>query len=100
MTQIELRFRAGYMEEPIMIKGTDIFYHCDVKELPISDDLKEAIQAWDDEYQGTLDSHYPPDSAFKSPEAKTAHTRKGAELAERLQAELGEAYNVKYMTYS
>jgi hypothetical protein len=58
--------------------------------------LKEAIQSWDDEYQSTLDSHYPPDSAFESLDAEAAHTRKGAELAERLQAELGEAYSVKY----
>ncbi len=100
MTQIELQLHAAYMEEPLIVEGADFFYHCDVKKLPISDDLKEAIQAWDDEYQGTLDRNYPPDSAFKSPDAETAHTRKGAELAERLQAELGEAYSVKYKTYS
>lgn len=96
MAKIPLRLWAAYMEEPIMVKETDIFSHCDVQTLPISDDLKEAIQAWDDEYQSTFDSAYPPDSGFSSPYAQAAHTRQGAELAERLQMELGDAYSVEY----
>ncbi|WP_273795281.1 hypothetical protein [Brucella intermedia] len=79
-----------------MVKETDIFSHCDVNSLPISDDLKEAIEAWDDEYQSTFDSGYPPDSGFISPDLEAAHKRQGAKLAERLQEELGDYYSVEY----
>ncbi|PRA85915.1 hypothetical protein CQ054_10630 [Ochrobactrum sp. MYb29] len=96
MTKTPLRLWAAYMEEPVTVKKTDIFSHCDVQSLPISDELKEAIQAWDDEYQSTFDSGYPPDSAFKSQASEATHTKQGAELAERLQAELGEAYSVEF----
>lgn len=94
MSKTSLRLWAAYMEEPIMVKVTDIFPHCDVKSLAISDSLKEAIQAWNDRYQST----YPPDSGFESPDAEAAHFRYGAELAVRLQTELGEAYSVEFRT--
>lgn len=79
-----------------MVKETDIFSHREVNSLPISDDLKEAIQAWDDEYQSTFDSGYPPDSGFISSDLEAAHKRQGAKLAERLQEELGDYYSVEY----
>lgn len=43
MTKKLLRLRAAYMEEPIMVKETDIFSHRDLQSLPIPDDLKDAI---------------------------------------------------------
>ena len=93
---IPVRFSTAYMEDPIMVKDSDIFHHYDVQSLPISDNLKNAIQAWDREYQATFDRDYPPDSGFASPDLEAAHSIKGAELAERLQTELGERYFVEY----
>jgi hypothetical protein len=84
------------MEEPIMIKDSDIFHHYAVQDLPISDELKSALNSWDEEYQSTFDSAYPPDSGFASIDLERAHVERGRELAERLQAELGDGYLVEY----
>lgn len=86
------------MEEPIMIKDGDIFRHCDIQKLNCSDALKREIQTWDDEYQDTFNSEYPPDSCFDTLDAEKAHTERGAIIAERLQGELGDAYLVEYRT--
>lgn len=96
MSKSMVTLRAAFMEEPIMIKDSDIFHHYDTNKLPISSDLKAEIAAWDEEYQMTFNSSYPPDSAFKSPEIEKAHVKKGDELARRLQIELGDRYIVEY----
>lgn len=96
MNKISVKFQAAYMEEPVMMKDSDIFHHVDTKYLKVSAELRDAIQAWDDEYQNTLDQNYPPDSAFPSLEADIAHNEKGRLLARALQEELGEGYLVNF----
>ena len=68
----------------------------DIDELPISQKLKVKISAWDDEYQATFDSEYPPDSGFGSPEEKRRHVAEGQKLASELQQELGGNYIIEY----
>lgn len=92
----KLRFWAAYMEEPIMVKDDDIFHHKVIEDLSISDELKNKLRAWDDEYQNTLDLGYPPDSSFPTTELAVQHAQRGRELAERLQEELGDDYLVEY----
>ena len=96
MLKKKVRFQAAYMEEPIMIKDGDIFHHYDVRVLGLSCALQRAIQDWDEKYQATLDSEYPPDSRFETPEAEKAHIVEGLKLAELLQKELGAAFVVKH----
>lgn len=96
MRKIHVRMWAGYMEEPLMFKETDIFKHKDVNELDISADLKADIQAWDDEYQDTLDHSDPLSSGFSSEELKNDHGQRGAQLSVRLQEELGNEYQVEF----
>ena len=91
-----LRLWAAYMEEPIMVHDGDILRHCDIDDLAISDGLKSKLQAWDDEYQDTFDQNDPLGSDFPSNESAALHAKKGAELAQLLQGELGDEYAVEY----
>lgn len=91
-----LRLAKEYLAGPVFCPDFEKMGHIDVEELPVSEELKRAIQAWDSEYQSTFNDDYPPESGFASSELEVAHTRQGAELAERLQAELGEGYSVEY----
>lgn len=47
MEKTPVQLGATYMEEPITIKKTDVFSHCEVDILPIPDDLKRGIREWD-----------------------------------------------------
>lgn len=96
MSKIQVKLWAAFYADPVSIKDSDIFNYSDLSELNISDELKEAMQAWDDEYQATFDGDYPPNSGFASSDLEATHFAKGEELAKRLQAELGEGYSVKY----
>jgi hypothetical protein len=93
---ITIRLSPEYLAYPIFCSDLENMRHIDLEELPISSDLKSAIKVWDDEYQATFDSDYPPDSSFPTPEAKKAHVERGATLAKRLQEELGPTYRVEY----
>ena len=94
---IELRLGDEYMAEPVFCGDVDRMGHIDTDDLPVSDDLKKDLHAWNDEYQSTFDDSYPPDSGFSLPELELAHVIKGAELAERLQVEMGADYDVAYL---
>ena len=72
--------------------------HIDVDDLPLSQELKAEITAWDSEYQAAFNSHYPPDSGFGSPEMAVRHIAEGQQLARKMQEELGEGYKVDYCT--
>ncbi|MGY6770191.1 hypothetical protein [Komagataeibacter sp. NFXK3] len=64
--------------------------------LPISDDLKKALDAWQRAFDAILDWDDPggPDTGFETPDARDAFDQQGIELAARLQRELGTQYQV------
>ncbi|MES9962699.1 MAG: hypothetical protein ABW116_04115 [Candidatus Sedimenticola sp. 20ELBAFRAG] len=96
IAMINLRLAKEYMAGPIFCFDPESMGHVDLVDLPISDELRLAISTWDDEYQGTFNDEYPPDSGFDSPEVDQDHIERGAILAERLQSELGSEYKVEY----
>lgn len=59
--------------------------------LDLSDELREAITAWDERFQNTFNSAYPPDSAFPAPDDEAAWLSDGKRLAQRLRSEMPEA---------
>ena len=63
--------------------------------LPISRPLAQAISDWGENFQATYDEGYPPDSSFNSPEEEDQFYKKGLALANQLQIELGEEYQVR-----
>lgn len=93
---IRLRLANEYLTEPIFCPDLNAMGHVDVDELPLSQELKAEIAAWDSEYQATFNGEYPPDSGFSSPEVELQHMAVGQQLAKRLQQELGEGYAVEY----
>jgi hypothetical protein len=64
--------------------------------ITLSDDLLEAITAWDSRYQSTYVDHDPASSGIKNPEERAAFNAVGEELARRLRAELPAAITVQY----
>jgi len=93
---IHLRFGKEYLAGPVFCPDPEKMGHVDLKDLPISENLRVSIVNWNHEYQDTFNSEYPPDSGFATPESEHLHDKKGAVLAKRLQAELGDAYLVEY----
>ena len=92
----KLRLWAAYLEEPIMVKGDDIFRHKEINDLLLSEELKSKLRDWDDEYQNNFDQNDPLGSDFPSSEAADLHAQTGMELAQLLQEELGGEYVVEY----
>lgn len=93
---IKLRLANEYLAGPIFCPDPERMGHIDIDDLPLSQELKAKISAWDNEYQATLNSDYPPDSGFSSPEAERRHIAVGQRLAQRLQQELGDSYTIEY----
>ncbi|WP_200627102.1 hypothetical protein [Pseudomonas sp. LAM2023] len=93
---IKLRLANEYLTGPIFCPEPDAMGHIDVDDVPISQELRAEISAWDSEYQATFNSDYPPDSGFSSPEAELRHIAEGKQLAQKLQQELGGGYTVEY----
>ncbi|EHD14057.1 hypothetical protein CIN_14160 [Commensalibacter intestini A911] len=67
--------------------------------MPISDALKKELLDWSDEYDGIFNDDDPANSDFKSLEDKTAFIKQGDNLQKKLQAELGNGYEVTYRNF-
>lgn len=85
-----------FLSTSLFCPDLDSMGHVDMENLPISSDLKIELALWNDEFQKTFDSCYPPDSSFPTPELAETHAGRGRELAKRLQEELGDDYLVEY----
>jgi hypothetical protein len=68
----------------------------DLDQLPLTVDLKNALRAWAETYDKTLNQEYPPDSGFASPEDEAAFEAEGRRLWKDLQAQLGPEFRVSY----
>ena len=65
--------------------------------LPISPSLVQALDAWSEAHERTLNQTYPLLSGFPDASTADAWLRAGAELAARLQEELADQrYGVEY----
>lgn len=68
----------------------------DPHSLPLTDDLRAAIQRWADAYDRTLDTDYPEDAGFADPSEQEAFEAEGMRLWRELQAQLGRDWSVVY----
>ncbi len=89
-----LRFGAVYITCPIF--DEDSLCYRTPSELSISDLLRSQIKEWDLEYQKTFCEDYPPDSKFETLEDLERHNARGLVLAEQLQKELGDQYEIQF----
>ena len=74
--------------------GQNIYENTDPNKLPISQELKRDLSAWEKKYDDTLDEEYPPDSGFKSEQEEKQFKKDGENLQKRLQQELGDGFQV------
>ncbi|BBP59727.1 hypothetical protein PHLH4_33170 [Pseudomonas sp. St316] len=93
---IRLRLTSEYLAGPLFCPDPDRMGHVEVEDLPLSQELKAKISAWDGEYQATFNSEYPPDSGFHTLEAELRHKAEGEHLAEVIQQELKSGYTIEY----
>lgn len=93
---IRLRLTSEYLAGPIFCPDADKMGHVDIEDLPLSQELKTRISAWDSEYHATFNSDYPPDSGFATHEAELRHIAEGEQLAKMMQQELESSYTVEY----
>lgn len=93
---IRLRLTSEYLAGPIFCPDPNRMGHVDIEDLPISQELMAKIRSWDEEYQATFNSDYPPDSVFPTLEAELRHKAEGMQLAKSLQQELKGGYMIEF----
>jgi hypothetical protein len=70
----------------------------ELDDLPVSDDLRDDLEAWADRFDATLDMDDPARSVgFEPPDSPDAFIADGAALAARVQDELGTDWIVRYV---
>ena len=91
-----LKLMADYECSPLWDQtetGTD---NIDPEDLPISQGLRDALNAWAQQYDGTLDRADPHRSGFPNPEAEVTFNADGQALLDRLKAELGQGHTLTF----
>lgn len=93
-----LKLGVAYMDYPIWISPNDgsYSYGVEIEELNISTSLQESLERWEKSYHETFVSEDPPSSGFESYDQKSQHIQEGANLANDLQRELYDNYQVLY----
>lgn len=92
-----IRFGATYGAPPIFCEDLNYLGYVNLNELRLSKDLIKDINQWDDFYQKTFCSEYPPDSSFKNKLEEEIFVEEGRKLAVRLHNELQDQYIVYYI---
>ena len=67
-------------------------------DLPLTDELRSAIQRWADTYDRTLNQDFPPDSGFTNPSEQEAFEEEGMRLWRELQGQLSPGWSVTYFS--
>lgn len=73
--------------------GTD---KVDIEDLPISQGLRDALDAWTQRYDDTLNRDDPRRSGLPNLEAEAAFNAGGQALLDRLKLELGQEYALTF----
>jgi hypothetical protein len=79
-----------------MYDAHDLVDNPDPDELPVTADLKVALERWSAAYEGTTDVEDPLNSGFATPADEEAFEAEGRRLCAELQAQLGPEYTVSY----
>lgn len=83
---------------PLWYRDGDIFYNLDPSELAIKESLRKLILQWGKEFDETLNSLSPKESAFKSHEEEIAFENKGLKIWRELIKEIGEDYDIEFFS--
>ncbi len=98
---LTLGLRADWGTWPLWVCADDDFPEpYDVDEIdaivPLSDELREAISAWDERFQATYNADAPQESAFASEDDEAAFIAQGEVLARRIRQEAPAHVLVRY----
>lgn len=91
-----LKLMADYECSPLWEQtetGTD---NVDPEDLAISQGLRDALNAWAQRYDDTLDRDDPRRSGFPNPDAEVIFNADGQALLDRLKLELGQEYTLTF----
>lgn len=91
-----LKLMADYECSPLWEQteaGTD---NVDPEDLPISQGLRDGLNAWAQRYDDQLDRGDPRLSGFPNLEAEAAFNADGQALLDGLKAELGQEYTLTF----
>ncbi len=91
-----IRLLADYDCYALWLCDAPKYVNISPETLAISEELAELINQWSDEYDRTLNREDPRSSGFRSLEAERRFVSSGQLLADRLKAELGSDWKVRY----
>ena len=91
-----LKLMADYDCSPLWEQTETGMDNIDPENLPISQGLRDALNAWAHRYNNTLDRNDPCRSGFPIPEAEAAFNADGQALLDRLKEELGQEYTLTF----
>ena len=90
-----LKLMADYGCQPLWENGA-ARYNVDPADLPITPDLRDALHAWQQRCDDTLDMETGYNSGFHTSESAAAFNADGERLLRRLQAELGNRFEIVF----
>lgn len=91
-----LKLMADYECSPLWEQTETSTDNVDPEDLPISQSLRDALNAWAQRYDDTFDRDDPRRSGFPNPEAEVAFNVDGQALLDRLNAELGQEHTLTF----
>lgn len=99
--QLTIGLRADWGTGPLWVSEGEDFpdpYGTDeiTEVTPLSDELSEAISAWDERFQSIYNDESPQDSKFSSEDDEATFIREGEQLAHRIRSEVPTYIVVRY----
>ena len=92
----KIKLMADYQSYPLWGTTLEEFGDIPPDSLPISLSLKSSLEEWAERYNDTMNIDDPASSGFKNKGDEKLFINDGRKLAERLQVELGNAYEIIY----
>jgi hypothetical protein len=86
---MQIKLMPEYGCSPAWQVGAGPARNIPIRDLAITQELREALERWDDRFQSTFNTSYPPDSGFRERSLSDAFLDEGEALASRLREELG-----------
>jgi len=93
-----LKLMCDYHCFPLWDMQEGCYQNIDPESLPLSDELKSALDRWAASFDGILNQDYPPDSGFATPQDEEAFEAEGLRLWQELQRELRGLSEVIYFS--
>ncbi|HEX7659129.1 MAG TPA: hypothetical protein VF444_06565 [Pseudonocardiaceae bacterium] len=96
--QLSVDWGAGPLWVKVGHEAADNYLADEITEVvPLSDELRAAIETWDERYQQRLNKDDPAASRKFTPDEETEFTAEGIRLAQRIKSEVPIQISVEYV---